>query len=485
MVPQRGERNDAIMSHEPEDTVESTPSAASARTVSRKDVLKLGAATAVAAAATPSLVAETARARAVDVRVLSSPVTLTFFNRITGSNLPVINTLLAKFTKETGIKVNNATQPSSGATYQPAVRTAFASSSPPDIADDIAGPEVYNLARAGVIRDITSFYNSPTIQARVTAGATTGAVLDGKVWGLSDGVSVGNILWYNPDYLKKYGVNASTIHTWSQFLQACQTIKKGGGTPIIIGAKDLWPGGHWLTDLTQRALGDTATNTLYNRTVVPGSPATPKWTDPAVVAAFQGLVDVSQYFQDGAVGESQGAADGIFLQGGGGFYEMGSWFTSTILQQKPSFTPGLMLFPSLNGYPGLQMQVTIANGILMASTRAPQDAIEKFYLFWTRPDNVRYYSENTATIMPYKYDTKNLSVAAPIRGIFAQVVSFLNNAGPNGAILFNDEAVDVNMYTKYIWQGSVALLSGALKPAQLLSQLEAATEAFQKSHPKT
>ena len=36
------------------------------------------------------------------------------------------------------------------------------------------------------------------------------------------------------------------------------------------GAKDLWPGGHWLTDLTQRTLGDTATNTLYNRTVVPG-----------------------------------------------------------------------------------------------------------------------------------------------------------------------------------------------------------------------
>jgi ABC-type glycerol-3-phosphate transport system substrate-binding protein len=302
------------------------------------------------------------------------------------------------------------------------------------------------------------------------------------VWGLSDGVSVGNILWYNPDYLKKYGIDASKIHTWSQFLQACQTIKKGGGTPIIIGAKDLWPGGHWLTDLTQRTLGDGPTNTLYNRTVVPGSPSTPRWTDPAVVKAFQSLVDVSQYFQDGYIGESQGAADGIFLQGGGGFYEMGSWFTNSILQLKPSFTPGLMLFPALEGYPGQQKQVTIANGILMTSKKAPWDAVQKFLLFWTRPDNVRYYSESTATVLPYKYDTKNLSVAAPIRGIFATVVSYLNNAGPNGAILFNDEAVDVNMYTKYIWQGSVALLSGALKPQQLLSQLEAATVAFQKSH---
>lgn len=451
--------------------------------VSRKDALKAGT-IAVTAIAGASILADAVGAKPVEARVVSSPVTLTFFNRITGTSLPVINALLAKFTKETGIQVNNATQPGSGATYQPAVRTAFASSTPPDIADDIAGPEVFNLARAGVIRDLTDFYNSSTIQARVSAGATTGAVLDGKVWGLSDGVSVGNILWYNPGYLKKYGVDASKIHTWSQFLHACAAIKKGGGTPIVIGAKDQWPGGHWLTDLTQRTLGNARTTTLYNRTVVPGSPTTPKWTDPAAVKAFQALVDVAPYFQSGYVGESQGAADGIFLQGGGGFYEMGSWFMNSILQLKPTFTPGVMLFPALDGYPGQQKQVTIANGILMASKKAPLDAVHKFYLFWTRADNVRYYSENTATVMPYKYDTKNLSVAAPIKDTFAKVVSFLNNAGPNGAILFNDEAVDVNMYTKYIWQGSVGLFSGAITPTQLLGQLETATEVFQRSHPK-
>jgi ABC-type glycerol-3-phosphate transport system substrate-binding protein len=472
-----------VMSHDPLATTNTTDAAPEPR-ITRKDALKLGATTAVAAVAGTSLLAETAAAKTVDVRVVSSPVTLTYFNRNTGTSLPVVNTLLAKFTKETGIKVTNAVQPSSGATYQPAVRTAFASSSPPDLADDIAGPEVYNLARAGVIRDITAFYNTPTMQARVTAGATTGGELDGKVWGLSNGVSVGNILWYNPVYLTKYGVDATKIHTWSQFLAACAKIKKAGGTPIIIGAKDQWPGGHWLTDLTQRTLGDVATNTLYNRTVVPGSPSTPKWTDPAVVAAFQALVTVDQYFQDGYIGEAQGSADGIFLQGGGGFYEMGSWFVNSILSLKPSFTPGMILFPSVEGYPGLQKQVTIANTILMTSTKAPWDAVQKFYLFWTRPDNVRYLSENTATVFPYKYDTKNLAVAAPIKSLFAQVVGFLNNAGPNGAILFNDEAVDVNMYTKYIWQGSVGLFSGAITPTQVLSQLEAATEAFLKSHPK-
>lgn len=40
------------------------------------------------------------------------------------------------------------------------------------------------------------------------------------------------------------------------------------------------------------------------------------------------------------------------------------------------------------------------------------------------------------------------------------------------------------MYTKYIWQGSTALFSGALTAPALCAQLEAATESFQKSHPK-
>jgi raffinose/stachyose/melibiose transport system substrate-binding protein len=443
----------------------------------------LGAA-AVATLAAPSVLRETASARSLDVRVVSSPVTLTWFNRFTGDAVPVLNTLLAKFTQETGIKVTNATQPNSGSTYQPAVRTAFAGSTPPDIADDIAGPEVYDIARAGVIRDITDFCNTPTVQSRLLAGATVGAVLDGKVWGLSVGVNVGNILWYNPGYLSKYGVDGTKIHTWSQFVAACKAIKQGGGTAIILGAKDLWPGGHWLTDLVQRTLGDSAANVLYERTVVPGSPATPKWTDPAVVKAFQSLVDLAPYFQEGFAGESSGTADALFWQGTGGFYEDGSWDIGSIKQLNPSFKPGLMLFPTIEGYPGVQQQVTLSNEVMLTSVKAPWDAVQKFYLFWTRPDTVRAMVVGTAGWLPYKYDTKNLTFPANQRAIFAQVSGFLNNAGPNGAILFNDEAVDVNMYTKYIWQGSVGLLSGAVTPIKLLSQFEAATEAFQKSHPK-
>jgi ABC-type glycerol-3-phosphate transport system substrate-binding protein len=76
------------------------------------------------------------------------------------------------------------------------------------LATDITGAEEYNLVNAGVLRDLTAFYNAH-IKQIATPGAIVGSVLNGKVWGFSVGVYIGNLLWYNPDYLKKYGLTAS------------------------------------------------------------------------------------------------------------------------------------------------------------------------------------------------------------------------------------------------------------------------------------
>lgn len=471
------------MSHDPIDTTKAAEAPVPEHRISRREALRIGAVATAAVAASPAAAAQAA-SRASDIRVTANPVTLTFMNRWTG---PVggkaATTLFQKFTKETGIQITNDVQPNSGATYQPAVRTAFASSSPPDLAADIAGPEVFNLARAGAIRDITAFYNT-AIKPRDTGSATTGAVLDGKVWGISSDITAGNLLWFNPDYLKKYGLDGNSVHTWSQWVAQLKAIKKGGGTPIVLGAKDLWPGGHYLTDLVQRTLGDEKTAILYNRTVVPGMPGTPKWTDPAVVSAFQKLVDLIPYFQNGFQGEATATADALFLGGRAAYHEMGAWFQSGILATPPSFKPDFIFFPTVEGYPGTQRQITIASTIIMASSKSPHWAeIQKWYLFMSRPDNARFWAEAQAVTVAYKLD-RTPNVDPLVKPLFNKLINGFSTAGPSGTVLFNDEAVDVNMYTKYIWQGSTALFSGALTAQALCAQLEAATEAFQKSHPK-
>lgn len=276
--------------------------------------------------------------------------------------------LFTGFTKSSGISVANQAQPSSGATYQPAVRTAFSSSSPPTMATDISGPEVFNLARAGVLMDLTSFYDS-TVKSRATAGATSGSTLDGKVWGLSDGASVGNCVWYNPQYLEKYQIDATSITSFDAWVAAMTEMKGKGGTPIVIGAKDQWPGGHYLNDLVQRALGSTKTTALYNRSVLPGQAAAVKWTDAEVISSISDYLKLKPLFQKGFLGEAQATSDSLFLQGNVGFYEMGSWLLSTMKSTPATFNVGVMLFPTITGGQGNGKEITLANDTLIVSKK--------------------------------------------------------------------------------------------------------------------
>jgi len=454
--------------------------------LTRKVALKLGVSAAMAGAVTPTLLTSAARAAQTAEVTRERTVTLTLFHRWSDPvGLKMVTTLFNKFEKENpGIKINNAYQPSSGDTYQPAVRTAFASSTPPDLATDITGAEEYNLVNAGVLRDLTDFYNAH-IKQIATPGAIVGSVLNGKVWGFSVGVYIGNLLWYNPDYLKKYGLDASSVHTWNDWIRQLQIIKQKGGTPIFFGAKDLWPGGHYMTDLVQRTMGNKQAVALYNRTLIPGSPSTPKWTDPPVIKALQSLLDLKPYFQSGFLGETNAVAGSQFLGGQSAYYEQGLWFSETILGQPPKFKPGAILFPSFPGYPGHQTDTTIGTNAWLVSKKSPNwDAIQKFLLFFYRPDNIAFLESKYIQILPYKFDPQKLDVDPRVTSVFHQFLAEQNAAGANGTILYNDSLVNVNIYTESIWQGSVGLLSGSLSPMQLATQLEKETVAWQKSHPK-
>jgi raffinose/stachyose/melibiose transport system substrate-binding protein len=391
-------------------------------------------------------------------------------------------TLFAGFTKATGIKVVSDAQSGNGATYQPAVRTAMSSSKPPTGATDIAGPEVFAMAKGGVLKDLTSFYNKTIKPRALGSAATQGMVLGGKIYGISAGTSIGNLLFYNPTYLAKYGVDATKLKTFAEWKAALAKIKAAGGEGVVIGAKDQWPGGHYLNDLVQREIGSAATTTLYNRSTVGGEPDSPKWTDPAVVKALKDYISLKPLFQDGFLGEDNSTAGAEFLAGKAGFYEQGSWFLSTIESTPPAFKTGVMLFPAVSGGAGNGKEITLDQSALIISKSSDTKAAEAFMEYFTRPTVAAKLQAGFATAMPYKTTKGIASVPSLVKDNFNSINGFVTKAGPNGSALFNDQAIATAIYSKYIWQGSVGLMSGAVTPEQLAGQLETATEAAQKAN---
>jgi ABC-type glycerol-3-phosphate transport system substrate-binding protein len=405
---------------------------------------------------------------------------LTIMNRWNDPpSVAAVKQMIGRFEKtQPDIDIQSQRRPSDGSTYQPAVRSAFASSNPPDMATDIAGPEVFNLVKAGQLQDLTAFYDA-SIKDHALAGATLGASLNGKVYGLSSSSQIGNLVFFNPDYLAKYGVDARSVSTVDQWIAAMKAVKAKGGTPITLGAKDQWPGGHYLNHLVQRTLGTEKANQLYNRTVLGGQPDTPKWTDPAVVHAFELYVSMKPLFQKGFLGEGQDGAASLFFTGKSGFYTMGSWFVSGIATNKPKFKPGVMLFPSVPGG-GSPNEITLANDVILVSKKADWDATQKFLKYLYSPANLSVFGSAMLFYLPYRYKVDTAGVDPSVKDLFAQIQGFMNTAGTKGASLFNDEIIDVNIYTKYIWQGSVGLMSGDLSPQKLASQLEQATAQAQQ-----
>jgi ABC-type glycerol-3-phosphate transport system substrate-binding protein len=390
-------------------------------------------------------------------------------------------TLFEGFTKATGIKVVSDAQSGNGATYQPAVRTAMSSSKPPTGATDIAGPEVFAMAKGGVLKDLTSFYNKTIKPRALGSAATQGMVLNGKIYGISAGTSIGNLLFFNPTYLAKYGVDASKTKTFAQWKTALAKIKDAGGEGVVIGAKDQWPGGHYLNDLVQREIGSAATTTLYNRSTIAGQPSSPKWTDTAVEKALKDYITLKPLFQDGFLGEDNSTAGAEFLAGKAGFYEQGSWFLSTIESTPPAFSTGVMLFPAVSGGAGNGQEITLDQSALIISKSSDTEAAEAFLEYFTRPAVAAKLQAGFATAMPYKTTKGIASVPALVKDNFNTINGFVTKAGPDGSALFNDQAIATEIYSKYIWQGSVGLMSGAVSPDVLAGQLETATAAAQKA----
>lgn len=405
---------------------------------------------------------------------------ITIFNRWSDPNSQAAAAeLLEGFTAETGIKVKNAVQPNSGSTYQPAVRSALSSSNAPTLATNIAGPELYEFAESGTIADITDFYQE-VIAPRASAGASAGLVFEDKNFAISGDTSIGNLVWYNPDYLAQFDIDVADITTFEEWSAAMEKIKDAGGTPIVIGAKDQWPGGHYLNDLVQRAIGSDAAQQLYDRSVLPGQPSSPAWTDPEVVGALETYVSMGGLFQEGFLGEAAATADSLFLGGEVGFYKMGSWFLNTIISTKPDFEPGVMLFPPLEDGAGDGSELTISNSALMVSADADADAAEAFLEYYTRPDVAAKFGAAVGAIMPYELEDGAGEVDPIIQPQWDQILQF--NSAASDSSLFNDQGIDVNIYQQYIWQGSVGLMNGDVTPEQLAQQLEDATAAAQKAN---
>ena len=262
--------------------------------------------------------------------------------------------------------------------------TTLQSKERPDLFFSWAGGVFYEQARAGVLRDITSFIEGEWAATLSPAGVRA-FTYEGKVYG-APMKTVLEILWFNKALLEKAKVDPASLATWSGFIDAVKKCKAAGITPLATGGGDKWPLHFFWTMLALRIGGKEAFEAAYSR-------EGEGFDSPTFVKAgemFKELIDL-QPFQPGFLGAKYPDAAGYFGDGKAAMYFMGDFLYAA--QQKAS-TSGkgvpddqldFVAFPAVEGGKGNEDVLGAVEGWLVAKG-APDEAI-KFLRFFLNKEN--------------------------------------------------------------------------------------------------
>ncbi|WP_299646759.1 extracellular solute-binding protein [uncultured Jannaschia sp.] len=202
--------------------------------------------------------------------------------------------------------------------YKSKLPTLLQSDARPDVFYSWGGETLREQAEAGFLRSIGDVVPEDVL-ATFPQAALEAYTVDGELYGLPL-YATEVVFWVNTDLTEQAGVDHTAIETWDDLLQAVQTLKDAGVTPIIAGGQDKWPVHFYWSYLALREGGpDVVTAAMEGGdTTFESEPFVAAGEDMAELVALEP-------FQPGVMGTTYETASGMFADGQGAFHLMGDW----------------------------------------------------------------------------------------------------------------------------------------------------------------
>lgn len=264
--------------------------------------------------------------------------------------------------------------------FKQKVQVAVQAGNPPDIFHSWGGGVMVAYAKAGMLRDITSYVQS-NIAQKIGKGPLSVYGYDGHYYGAPyDMGGVG--MWYNKAAFQKAGVGVP--ETWGQLLSAIPKLKSAGYIPIALGAGDKWPAHFWWTYLAMRVGGEPAFNAAYGGA---GS-----FADPTFVKAGQLMLQLKDLdpFQTGYLGSTYDDEAALMGNGKAAMELMGQWAPGVEASDSASGKGigedlGWFTFPAVAGGVGKNSDVLGGGNGYVIGKNAPDAALD-FLNFFLSPE---------------------------------------------------------------------------------------------------
>ncbi len=203
--------------------------------------------------------------------------------------------------------------------YKPKIKSAMAAKGGPDIFFTWAAGFSQPFVDGGKVLALDPYIGA--VKDKLLSGITDNFTYDGKVYGVPYQMQVGP-LFCNTELFDKY--NVKIPETYEELLTAVSTFKANNVTPMICGAKDVWPAMWYYDVLALR----TAGSQLCNEALAGKA----SFDSPEFIDAAKKLVELTKAgaFGPNTMSVSWDNANVDFAQGKGAMLFNGNWVTGNV-----------------------------------------------------------------------------------------------------------------------------------------------------------
>lgn len=341
--------------------------------------------------------------------------------------------------------------------YYTKLNALVASGETPDVFIVSPGPNLDVYVDPGIAAPLDDYLNADGWKDTFSSDAIFSQMTyDGKIYAVPLNIAAACV-FYNKEMFSNAGIE-ETPATWDELLEDCQKLQDAGYTPITISA-----GTAWCLSMLAGYLCDREGVDLDK--VESGEES---WNNDKTVAAGEKLIELSQYFQSTAAGDSNDVATAAFYNEEAAILIQGSWAIAQMNGANPDIEEkcGVFSFPAIEGGNDATRVIAKSDSLAMSSTTEYPDACIALMKEFTDDTAQKYTAEvgGKIPVTNVEYDVS----AAPAQ--LADVMTIFQNASSTFGF-YNESLATTEAGSKFD-DTMVSMYLGDYTPEEAFQEIE-------------
>lgn len=267
--------------------------------------------------------------------------------------------------------------------YYPKLNALVASGDVPDVFIVSPGPNLDVYVDPGVAAPLDDYLAQDGWKDSFSSDAVFAQqTYDGKIYAVPLNIAAACV-FYNTEMFEKAGAKVPT--TWDELIDDCEKLKAAGYTPVTISA-----GTAWCLSMLAGYLCDREGVDLEK--VESGAES---WKNDKTVAAGEKLLQLAQYFQPTAAGDTNDVATAAFYNEEAAILIQGSWAIAQMNGSNPDIESkcGVFQFPGIEGGNDAGRIIAKSDSLAMSSSTKHPEACVALMKYFTDETSQKYTAE--------------------------------------------------------------------------------------------